>query len=266
MIRLPESSISRYRKLDLRNKFLVWAVIALIIGLLIALLYIFRSQSTSTGKSVQSAGYQAGGKSRITQVMPKVRTFSGNADVARGAKQPFSDQLFPRQGSRGNSRSYEAKVIQSIIVEERVTYEVRDGAKLPPAEVPFTPEGNTYAYLHGPDNNVRLDFMSPVGFELKDDGDIVVTTHFSLQSTSDWYLSPVEILKNFDYISLPAITAGYGTSLNKMVSFEATLSVNGKDILLSGDRESASFQQDTIRISLERLKRSVRNVNPPKDR
>jgi hypothetical protein len=261
--------MSIYRKLNLRKKFLVWAGIAVIIGLLIALLYIFFvspestiSKYTSTGKSVQSPGYQAGGNNQITQITPKGKAFSGNADVAEGEKPPFSNELFPRQVSR-DSQSYEEKVIQSIIVETRLTYELRDGAEVPPDEIPFVTVGDANSYLVGPDGNVRLDFISPVGFRMRRDGRIVVINHFSLQTNSDLYGSPVESLKNFDYISLPVITADYGSSLNKLVFFKASLSVNGQDILLSRlDRPTFQLQQGTIRIPLGSLKQWVDIVNP----
>jgi hypothetical protein len=108
--------MSMYRKLNLRKKFLVWAGIALIIGLLIALLYIFFvspestiSKYTSTGKSVQSPGYQAGGNNynHITQITPEGKAFSESEDVLQGEKPPFSHELFPRQVYR-DSQSYEA--------------------------------------------------------------------------------------------------------------------------------------------------------------
>lgn len=263
MIRLLNSSISRYRKLTLRNRFLVWAGIALIIGLLIALLYIFFvspestiSKSTSTGKSAKSPGYQAGGNNHITQITPKGK------DVAQGEKPPFSHELFPRQAPR-DSQSYEEKVIQSIIVETRITYELRDGAEVPPYEVPFIAVGDANSYLAGSDGNVRLDFISPVGFRMQHDGRIVVINHFSLQNSSDLYGSPVKNLKNFDSIAIRFITADYGSSLEKIVSFEAFLAVNGQNILHTHILTAGQF--DNITIPLDRVKQWVDNLNPPKN-
>ena len=263
MIRFA-SSISRYRKLNPRKKFLVWAGIALIIGFLIALLYncfvspeSTTSKDTSMGKLVQSPGYQAGGPNQVT---PKGKGFSGDADVAQGEKRPFSHELFPRQAFR-DSQSYEEKLIQSIIVETRLTYELRDGAEVPPDEVPFITEGDANSYLVGPDGNVDLDFISPVRFRMQHGGRIVVINHFSLQSSSDLYGSPVKNLKNFDFIAIRFITADYGSSLDKMVSFEAFLAVNGQNILHYHIPIVDQF--DSIRIHLDSVKQWVDNLNLP---
>jgi hypothetical protein len=238
----------------------------MIIGLLIALLYNWfvspentTSKYTSMGKSVQSQGYRAGGNNLVTQVTP---TGKASSDVAQGEKPPFSHKLFPRQESR-DSRSYEEKLIQSISVKTRLTYELRDEAEVPPAEVPFTTVGDANSYLVGPDGNVRLDFISPVGFRMRTDGRIVVINHFSLQSSSDLYGSPVKNLKNFDFLAIRFITADYGSSLEKMVSFEAFFAVNGQNILHY--QIPIVDQFDSIRIHLDSVKRWVDNLNLPKN-
>jgi hypothetical protein len=266
---LLNSSISRYRKLNPWQKFLVWSGAALIIGLLIALLYncfvspeSITSKYTSMGKPVQSPGYQAGDNNHVTQGRLTGKAFSGSADVGRGEKPPFSHKLFPRRAFR-DSQSYEEKLIQSIVVKTRLTYELRDGAELPPDEVPFTTAGDANSYLVGPDGNVGLDFISPVGFRMQPDGRIVVINHFSLQSSSDLYGSPVKNLKNFDFLAIRFITADYGSSLEKMVSFEAFLSVNGQNILHYHIPIVDQF--DSIRIHLDSVKQWVDNLNLPKN-
>lgn len=276
MIR-EKQEMSRYSKLDLWKKFLIWTGIALIIGLLMVVLYKFfvspdrpTSEYTSMEKSVQSPVHQAIGNNHITQITPEDKAFSANADVAQGEKPPFSHELFPRQASRDSqsashdSQSYERSIIQSIVVETRLTYELGEGTEVPPDEVPFIPAGDAASYLEGPDGKVRLDFISPVEFRMQRNGRIVVINHFSLQERSDLHWIPVESLKSFDYISLPIITADYGSSLNKLVFFKASLSVNGHDILLSRvDTPTFQLKQGTIRLQLGNLKQWVDNVNPP---
>jgi len=279
-----DSAISRYRKLNVRKKFFVWAGIALIVGLFILLLWILRSpqgtisQSPSTADSVQSPVHQAGGQNHITQITPREKAFSGNTGVSQG-KPPFSHQPVPQQASRDTGYYWSA--IESIMVETRITYELKDGAELPADKVPFVPSLDAKAYLQSPDGNVGLDFISPVGFMMQDDRHIVVIDHFSLQDSSDLYESPIESLQKFDSISIPFITAGYGSSLKKMIFFEVSLVVNGQNILHYQWIPSVEqYGQDilhyqwipsveqfgSIRVSLQRVKQWVDQLNLPKNR
>jgi hypothetical protein len=77
-----------------------------------------------------------------------------------------------------NSQLPEKRAIQSIMIEGRLICDLKAGAELPPAEVPFLPMGDANAYLEGYAGKVRLDFVSPVRFRRQDDDHIVVINRF----------------------------------------------------------------------------------------
>jgi hypothetical protein len=124
----------------------------------------------------------------------------------------------------------EKQGIRSVMVEGRLTCDLKDGAEIPPSEVQFIPVGNANSYLEGTHSKSRLDFVSPVRFRRQDDNHIVVINRFSLPPGSDLDGRPIDSLKNFDILTIPVITVVYGDSFKRMKLFEVSMSVNGKDV------------------------------------
>jgi len=92
------------------------------------------------------------------------------------------------------------KNIQSLSIEARLTCTLKDGAQIPPAELPIIRIGGVDASFSGPSGNVMLKFESPLRFRRQDNNEIVVISHFSLPADSDLQSRLIESLKNYDKI------------------------------------------------------------------
>ena len=128
------------------------------------------------------------------------------------------------------SSQAETGQIQFIMVEGRLACSLREGAEIPPAEVPFIPLGDADAYLEGPQGRVKLNFVSPVRFRRQDDGSIVTINRFSILNGSDLHGRPLESLKVFDVLIIPSVTIAWGRSMTTMKIFEVSMTINGQDV------------------------------------
>lgn len=128
------------------------------------------------------------------------------------------------------SKIKKSKVIQSIMLEARLTCDLKEGAELPPAEVPYLPMSGADCFLEGPPGKVRLDFVSPVRFRRQDDNNMVIINRFSLPNGSDLFGRPLEVLKGYKGVSIAIQTIVWGKSFKTMKFVEASMSINGEDM------------------------------------
>jgi len=134
-------------------------------------------------------------------------------------------------------------LIQSILVEVRVTCTVRAGAELPPDEVPFLPIGDSHAYLEGAAGRVRLSFQSPVRFRRLDNERLVITNRFSLDPGSELVQRGVETLANYSTLSVPVVTVVWGSSLEMMRLLEVSFFINNQGPLYASWEYDVAFRQ-----------------------
>ena len=152
----------------------------------------------------------------------------------------FGHFYFGKKVSELESKSI--KDIQSITIEVRLTCNLKDGAELPPAEVPFVPVGDSHAYFKGPAGTARLEFKSPVNFRRQETNKIVVINDFALESGSVLQHKPLEVLKNYSILSVPVVTVVFGRSFEKITLLEVSLIVNGEDIWYGSYKYDVPFQ------------------------
>jgi hypothetical protein len=121
-------------------------------------------------------------------------------------------------------------VIHSIIIEAKLTSDIKPDAELPSPEVPWWPIGGGIAYLQSQSSQVPLAFVSPVLFNRQSSGKVVVVNRFALQNSSDLYNHPLESLAAFDILYIPVQLITYAKSLDTLRLFEVSMTVNGKHI------------------------------------
>jgi len=144
--------------------------------------------------------------------------------------------------------------VQSIVVEARLTCDLKQGAELPPSEVPYIPISGADCFLEGSPGKFRLDFVSPVRFRRQDDDRIVVINRYALQPNSDLYGRPIEILKSFKIIFVAVQTIVFGKALKTMNFFESSMTINGRDVWYYRYDLNAPFQEGpVIRLPLDSL-------------
>jgi len=150
------------------------------------------------------------------------------------------------QAGRDNIINIESKhtekTIQSIVLEARLTCDLKAGKEIPPAEVNFMPIGDSHSYFIGLAGKTKLDFKSPVRFRRLDPNKIVVINRFSLDSNSELLHKPLASLKNYEKLSVPIVTVVYGKSLDKISLLELVLSVNGQDVWYASYKYDVPFQ------------------------
>lgn len=144
------------------------------------------------------------------------------------------------------------------MVEGRLTCDLKEGGKIPPAEVPFIPLGDANAYLEGTLGKTRLDFVSPIRFRRQEDNNIVVINRFSLSASSDLGGRPINSLANFNILTIPSLAIGSEKSLGMMKLYEISMSLNGKDVWYYSYPVNQPFQpQAVFRIPLEDLSKTL---------
>lgn len=159
-----------------------------------------------------------------------------------------------------NTKSFDITIdyIQSISVEVRLTCDLKEGAEIPPAEVMFMPVGDSHSYFKGPPGTTRLKFESPVRFRRQDPNKIVVINRFSLESGSELQHKPLDVLKNYENLSVPVVTVVYGKSFKKFTLLEVVLTVNGQDIWYGSYKYDVPFQVGPrFKIPLQDLHRKL---------
>ncbi|HEY0172861.1 MAG TPA: hypothetical protein VGB98_17705 [Pyrinomonadaceae bacterium] len=159
----------------------------------------------------------------------------------------------------------DTRPIQTIMVEGRLTCDLKEGAEIPPAEVPFIPVGDANAYLEGPLGKVALNFVSPVRFRRQEDNSVVIINRFSLPNGSDLQNRPVESLKAYEVLVIPSVTIVWGKSMTKIKFFEVAMTINGQDVWYYPYRLNAAFEWEKgspmFRIPLDTLREKLDAVS-----
>jgi len=137
----------------------------------------------------------------------------------------------------------EQKKIQSIMLEARLTCDLKAGAELPPDKVDFLLMSDGHAYLEGPPGKVRLAFQSPVIFRKLDANRLVVINHFVLETGSELLNRPVEVLGNYNILSIPIITIVWGKSLETIRLLEISIFINNDDPIYGSYQHNVPFKE-----------------------
>ncbi|MGZ6222731.1 MAG: hypothetical protein ACXWMW_08295 [Syntrophales bacterium] len=140
----------------------------------------------------------------------------------------------------------EVKTIQSLMLEARLTCELREGAELPPDQLDFLPVGDAHAYFEGPPGKVRLLFQSPVRFRKLDDNRVVVINRFSIEGGSQLFNRPVAVLANYSELKVPVITVVWGKSLKTIRLLEISIFINNEDPIYSSYKYDVPFKEGPV--------------------
>jgi len=138
----------------------------------------------------------------------------------------------------------EQKKIQTLVLEVRLTCELKEGSELPPDKVDFLPIGeSSHAYFEGPGGKVRLAFQSPVVFRRVDVGRVTVINRFILEPGSELFNRPTEVLQNYTKLLVPIVTVVWGKSLKTMRLLELSIFINNDDPIYSSYQYDTAFQE-----------------------
>jgi hypothetical protein len=138
----------------------------------------------------------------------------------------------------------ETKKIQSLILEARLTCELKDGVKPPPDEVPFTVFSNANAYLEGPPGRVRLVIQSPIRFrQILEDNRVIVVNRFMLEQGSELFNRPVSVLGNYTNLFIPFLMWEWNKSFKKIRLLEISISINNEDPMYGSYVYDALFEE-----------------------
>ena len=187
-------------------------------------------QSSSTGpeESTDAAGTATSQKAEVSE-SPNANVYQAGRDIIITEEQPIDVR--------------ERTLIDSMLVEVRLTCIVRQGAELPPDEVTFMPVGDSHACLEGPAGRVRLSFQSPVRFRRLDNDRLVVTNRFLLDPGSEVLRRPLDVLRNYRTLSVPVVTVVWGKALETMKLLEVSLFVNNQGPLYGSWEYDVAFER-----------------------
>ena len=187
-------------------------------------------QSSSTGpkESTDAAGTATSQRAEVSE-SPNANVYQAGRDIIITEQKPIEVR--------------EQTLIDSMLVEARLTCIVRQGAELPPDEVTFMPVGDSHAYLEGPAGRVRLSFQSPVRFRRLDNDRLVVTNRFLLDPGSEVHRRPLDVLQNYRTLSVPVVTVVWGRALETIKLLEVSVFVNNQGPLYGSWEYDVAFQQ-----------------------
>jgi hypothetical protein len=175
-----------------------------------------------------------------TSAAPSPPTASAEAALSPSPPPTPQKQLEPRK------KESAAQVVRTIVLEARLTCELRPGAELPPGEVPFLPVGDASAYLEGAAGRARLSFVSPIVFRHIEGDRLVVINRFLLDPSSDLVGRPVGSLQNFATLKVPIITVGSSSALMKMRVLEISVALNEADPIYASYQYDDPFQAGPV--------------------
>lgn len=137
---------------------------------------------------------------------------------------PQNITYYNQQGARNKASTTD--IIESIVIESRLTSVLKENTKYPPAVFHFEPISGAPAVFEGPAGTIKLIFQSPINFKRLDKDEIIIINKFNMLSGSDLSGRSVSVLHNYESLIVPIVTAMFGNSFSTLRLLEITIYLN----------------------------------------
>ena len=185
------------------------------------------TSSTPTSSTVGKGGAQP--SASVSNSVNTTVIQAGRDVVLQGAPPPVVPTARP--------------TISSLVIEVRVTFELRPGSELPPDEVPWLPLSGGEALLKGGPEDIALVFVSPVRFRRLDGDRLMVINRFALKPDAYLHGRPLESLRTYHSLQVPVQTIVFGRVLSVFRLLEVSLSLNAGDPAYGSYPYNVPFQE-----------------------